>query len=52
MTNEDDFIYTDPSIDGLIQNNTGQQLMLNVKEDAKGHVGIFNVGINATRSTE
>jgi protocatechuate 3,4-dioxygenase beta subunit len=52
LTNEDDFIYTGPSSDGLIQNNTGQHLMLNVKEDAKGHVGIFNVGINATRSTE
>jgi hypothetical protein len=33
MTNEDDFIYTGPSSDGLIQINTGQHLTLNVKED-------------------
>ena len=52
MTNEEDFIYTGPSTDGLIQNNTGQHLMLNVKEDDQGYVGTFNVGLNATRSKE
>jgi hypothetical protein len=52
MTNEGDFIYTRPSGDGLIQNNAGQHLMLNIKEDLNGYMEIFNVGVNATRSTE
>jgi hypothetical protein len=52
MTNEEDFIYTGASSDGLIQNNAGQHLMLNLKEDDQGYVGTFNVGVNATRSIE
>lgn len=52
MTNEEDSIYTGASSDGLIQNNAGQHLMLNVKEDDQGYVGTFNVGVNATRSIE
>ena len=52
MTNEEDFIYLGPSNDGLIQNNTGQHLMLNVEDDEQGYVGTFNVGVNATRSIE
>jgi hypothetical protein len=43
-----DFIYTGPSTDGLIQNNTGQYLMLDMKDDKQGYVGIFNIGVNAT----
>jgi protocatechuate 3,4-dioxygenase beta subunit len=52
MTNEDDFIYTGPSSDGLVQNNTGQHLMLNVKKEGQGFVGTFIVGVNATQSIE
>ena len=52
MTNEDDFIYTGPSTDGLIQNNTGQHLMLDVKKNDQDYVGTFNVGVNATRPSE
>ena len=52
MTNEEDFIYIGPSNDGLIQNSTGQHLMLNVNDDEQGYVGTFNVGVNATRSIE
>jgi hypothetical protein len=52
MTNEEDFIYTGPSSDGLDQNNTGQHLMLDVKKDEQGYVGTFNVGVNATQSRE
>jgi protocatechuate 3,4-dioxygenase beta subunit len=49
MTNEEDFIYTGPSTDGLIQDNTGKHLMLNLKDDeGQGYVGIFNIGVNAT----
>lgn len=52
MTNEEDFIYTGPSTDGLIEANTGQHLMLDIRKDGEGYVGTFNVGLNATRSRE
>jgi hypothetical protein len=39
LTNERDFIYAGPSTDGLVQNNTGKQLMLNLKDDKDGYVG-------------
>ena len=49
MTNEEDFIYTGPSTDGLIRDNTGKHLMLNLKDhDGQGYVGTFNIGVNAT----
>ncbi len=52
LTNEEDFIYTGPSTDGLIQNNTGKHLMLNLKDDRDGYVGTFTIGLNATQSGE
>lgn len=51
MTNEQDFIYTGPSTDGLIKNNTGNHLMLNVSKSDDGYSGMFNVGLNATMDT-
>jgi protocatechuate 3,4-dioxygenase beta subunit len=39
LTNEEDFIYAGPSTDGLVQNNTGKHLMLNLKDDKDGYVG-------------
>jgi protocatechuate 3,4-dioxygenase beta subunit len=50
MTNEEDFIYTDPSTDGLVQANTGQHLLLNPFGDSQGYVATFNIGLNASRS--
>lgn len=47
MTNEEDFIYSGPSNDGLIQTNTGQHLMLKLNEDEQGYTGTFNIGVNA-----
>ena len=48
MTNEEDFIYTGPSSDGLVKTNTGQHLMLKLNEDDKqGYIGTFNIGLNA-----
>src|ERR671914_1262043 len=52
ITNEEDFIYTGPSTDGLIKDNTGQHLMLDMKKDREVYVGTFNVGVNATQSRE
>ena len=51
MTNEQDFIYTGPSTDGLIKNNTGNHLMLNVSTSDGGYSGMFNVGLSATMDT-
>lgn len=49
MTNEEDFIYTGPSPDGLIQDNTGKRSMPNLKDDdGQGFVGTFNIGVKAT----
>ena len=51
MTNEEDFIYTGPSSDGLVKTNTGQHLMLKINEDEQeGYTGTFNIGINANQS--
>jgi protocatechuate 3,4-dioxygenase beta subunit len=52
LTNEEDFIYTGPSTDGLIQNNTGKHLMLNLKDERDGCIGTFIIGLNATQSGE
>ena len=52
LRNEEDFVYTGSSTDGLIQNNTGKHLMLNLKDDRDGYVGTFIIGLNATQSGE
>jgi protocatechuate 3,4-dioxygenase beta subunit len=41
LTNEEDFIYTGPSTDGLVKTNTGQHLMINLKDDGQGYIGDF-----------
>jgi protocatechuate 3,4-dioxygenase beta subunit len=48
LKNEEDFIYTGPSTDGLIKNNTGKHLMINLKDDGQGYIGTFNIGVNTT----
>jgi protocatechuate 3,4-dioxygenase beta subunit len=50
ITNEEDGIYTGPSTDGLIQNNTGQYLMLNLTKNKQGFNGTFNIVLNATNT--
>jgi protocatechuate 3,4-dioxygenase beta subunit len=51
MTNEEDFIYTGPSTDGLVKTNTGQHLMLKLNgNEQQCYTGIFNIGINANSS--
>lgn len=47
MANEADGIYTGASTDGLILNNTGQHLMLNLSEQGEGYYGTFNVVVDA-----
>lgn len=52
MTNEQDFIYTGPSTDGLIKSNTGNYLMLNVSKADGGYNSTFNVGLNTTMNSD
>jgi protocatechuate 3,4-dioxygenase beta subunit len=48
MTNEEDFIYTGPSTDGLVKTNTGEHLMLKLNgNEQQGYTGTFNIGVNA-----
>jgi hypothetical protein len=37
-----------PSSNGLVQNNTDQHLMLDVKKEGQGYGGTLNVAVNAT----
>jgi protocatechuate 3,4-dioxygenase beta subunit len=49
LTNEEDFIYTRPSVDGHFKTNSGQHLMLKLNgNEQQGYTGTFNVGVNAT----
>src|SRR5919112_3194654 len=50
MTNEEDFIYTGPSTDGLVKANTGKHLLLNPDEEGPGYTTTFNIGLNASQS--
>jgi protocatechuate 3,4-dioxygenase beta subunit len=48
ITNEEDFIYRGPSTDGLVKNNTGNHLMLNLTPLDLGYNGTFAIGLNAS----
>ncbi|AIF84954.1 protocatechuate 3,4-dioxygenase beta subunit [Candidatus Nitrososphaera evergladensis SR1] len=51
LKNNQDFIYTGPSTDGMLQSNTGSHLMLNLtKDNGPGYLGTFNIGVEANRS--
>ena len=46
-TNEEDMIYTGASADGLIQKNSGEQLMVNLTKQGASYLGTFNVVLNS-----
>jgi protocatechuate 3,4-dioxygenase beta subunit len=46
-TNEQDMIYTGGSTDGLIQKNSGEQLMVNFTKQGASYLGTFNIVLNA-----
>jgi hypothetical protein len=50
MTNEEDFIYTGASNDGLVQNNTGEHLVLNMTREEPGYIGTFNIVVYSNQS--
>jgi protocatechuate 3,4-dioxygenase beta subunit len=47
-TNEQDGIYTGPSTDGLIKDNSGQHMLLNVSKEGQGYLGTFNIVLSST----
>jgi protocatechuate 3,4-dioxygenase beta subunit len=46
-TNEVDMIYTGASTDGLTQENSGEQLMVNLTKQGASYLGTFNIVLNA-----
>jgi protocatechuate 3,4-dioxygenase beta subunit len=46
-TNEEDMIYTGTSTDGLIQKNSGEQLMVNLTKEGSSYLGTFDIVLNA-----
>ena len=48
-TNEEDMIYTGASADGLIQSNSGEQLMVNLTKQKDYYLGSFNIVINSNQ---
>jgi protocatechuate 3,4-dioxygenase beta subunit len=45
-TNEEDMIYSGTSTDGLIQKNSGEQLMVNITKQGKSYLGTFDIVLN------
>jgi hypothetical protein len=45
-------IFRGPSIDGLVEANSGKHLMLNMTKDTQGYTGTFNIVINANQSEQ
>lgn len=50
VANEQDGIFAGPSTDGLIQNDTGNHLMLHLLKTDDGYLGTFNVVVDAGKS--
>ena len=48
-TNEEDMIYAGASADGLIQSNSGEQLMVNLTKQKDSYLGTFNIVINSNQ---
>jgi protocatechuate 3,4-dioxygenase beta subunit len=52
VTNEQDFIFTGPSTDGLVKTDAGKHLMLDLTKQGEGYTGTFNVVVNSTGSIQ
>lgn len=48
--NEQDGIYTGASTDGMLGNNSGEHLMLNLAKQGQSYVGTFNIALNSAHS--
>jgi hypothetical protein len=52
LINEDDMIFRGPSVDGLLEANSGEFLMLNLTKDMQRYTGTFNIVVNANQSKQ
>jgi protocatechuate 3,4-dioxygenase beta subunit len=50
--NNQDGIYMGASIDGAVQSNAGQPLMLKLSKQDNGYLGTFNIGLKPQRRAE
>jgi protocatechuate 3,4-dioxygenase beta subunit len=48
-TNEEDIVYTQGSVDGLIEKNSGEPLIVNLTKAGSSYVGVSNIVLNAER---
>jgi hypothetical protein len=46
-TNEVDRFYSGTSTDGLVQKNSGEQLMVNITKQGASYIGTFDIVLNA-----
>ena len=46
-SNEEDGIYTGPSTDGLMQRNSGEELMVHLIKEGHSFLGTFNIVLNS-----
>jgi protocatechuate 3,4-dioxygenase beta subunit len=49
ITNEDDIVYSQGSVDGLVDRNSGERLIVNLTKDSDGYVGELNIVLNADK---
>ncbi|HYA82049.1 MAG TPA: hypothetical protein VEH06_01180 [Candidatus Bathyarchaeia archaeon] len=46
-SNEEDGIYTGPSTDGLMQRNSGEELMVHLIKEGHSFLGTFNIVLHS-----
>jgi protocatechuate 3,4-dioxygenase beta subunit len=46
-TNEEDIVFSRGSVDGLVEKNSGERLMVNLTNAGSGYVGVTNIVLNA-----
>jgi protocatechuate 3,4-dioxygenase beta subunit len=47
-TNEEDMVYSGTSADGMIQKNSGEQLMISITKQSGAYFGTFDIVLNAS----
>jgi protocatechuate 3,4-dioxygenase beta subunit len=48
-TNEEDIVYSQGSVDGLVEKNSGERLIVNLTKAGSGYVGVTNIVLNADK---
>ena len=51
-SNEEDGIYTGPSTDGLVQRNSGEELMVHLIKEGHSFLGTFNIVLHSGQPTQ